>query len=200
LLVAFVVSHMSLAEDTREAVRRRPFLLAALRAGVVNYTAAARSLADEVEGHPESIATALRRFAGSLPEWETDARNARVSMQSSLGTVERSESEAIDSESSSEESASEFESADSNPDALLTVGDTTLAPGEGSLTGVVAAGDVDAGALAHVLGRLHAEDIDVRAAAVAGGSLVVAVERRDGPDAVRVAEEALEAVPSPGEE
>ena len=92
---------MSLAEDTREAVRRRPFLLAALRAGVVNYTAAARSLADEVKGDPESIATALRRFAGSLPEWETDARNARVSMQSGLGTVERSESEARDSESSS---------------------------------------------------------------------------------------------------
>lgn len=176
LAVACVGAHMSLAETTREAARRRPFLLAALRAGVVNYTAAARLLSGEVEGDTESIATALRRFAESLPDRETDARSATVSMQSGLREVdadERPESE----------------------DALLAVGDTLLAPGEGSLTAVVASGDVDSGALCHVLGRLDAAGVEVRAASVAGESLVVAVERRDGPDAVRVVEDALEAVP-----
>ncbi|WP_135826112.1 DUF7523 family protein [Halorussus ruber] len=168
---------MSLSEETREAVRRRPFLLVALRAGVVNYTAAARSLADEVGGDPDSIATALRRFAESLPDYETESRSARVSMRSGLGVVESSESE----------------------EPLLLVGDTALAPGEGSLTGVVAAGEVDADALAHLLGRLRAEGVEVETAAFADDSLVVAVERRDGPDAVRIAEDALEAVPSTGE-
>jgi hypothetical protein len=185
LLVASVVPNMSLSEDTREAVRRRPFLLVALRAGVVNYTAAARSLADEVGGDPDSIATALRRFAESLPDYETDARSARVSMRSGLGVVARDDAETADAETA---------------DALLVVGDTALAPGEGSLTGVVAAGEVDADALAHVLGRLRGEGVEVETAAFAGDSLVVAVDRRDGPDAVRVVEDAVEAVPDYGQE
>ena len=185
---------MSLAEETREEVRRRPFLLAALRAGVVNYTAAARSLADAVEGDPESIATALRRFAESLPDRETDARSARVSMQSGLGTVE--------SAAVGVESADSTPDTDSTPaaDALLVVGDTALAPGEGSLTAVVAEGEVDGDALAHLLGRLRAADIEVETAAFAGDSLLIAVERRDGPDAVRLVEEALESVSSSCEE
>jgi hypothetical protein len=162
---------MSLAEETREAARRRPFLVGALRAGVVNYTAAARFLSEEVGGDPESVATALRRFAESLPDRETEARRARVSMKSGLG---------------------ETEDAD---DALLAVGDTSLAPDAGPLTGILAEGDVDATALGHVLGRLAVEDIEVRAAGVAGEALLVAVERRDGPDAVRLVEDALEAVP-----
>ena len=163
---------MSLAEETREAARRRPFLVGALRAGVVNYTAAARFLSEEVRGDPESVATALRRFADSLPDRETGTRRARVSMKSGLGET------------------------DDVADALLAVGDTAFAPNAGSLTGILAEGDVDATALGHVLGRLAVEDVGVRAAGVAGEALLVAVERRDGPDAVRLVEDALEAVPN----
>ncbi|MFW6382935.1 MAG: DUF7523 family protein, partial [Haloferacaceae archaeon] len=78
---------MSLAEETRAAVRRRPFLLAALRAGVVNYTAAARWLDEAVDGDADSVATALRRFAESLPAYDADSRDARVTMRSGLGEV-----------------------------------------------------------------------------------------------------------------
>ncbi|NHN58621.1 MULTISPECIES: hypothetical protein [Halorussus] len=163
---------MSLAEDTRDTARRRPFLLAALRAGVVNYTAAARYLSGDVDGDIESIATALRRFAESLPDPDPESRTAAVSMKSGLGETEEP------------------------ADALLAVGGTALAPDAGSLTGVVATGDVDARALAHVLWRLDAAGVDVRAAGVAGDGLAVAVERRDGPDAVRVVEDALDAVPA----
>ncbi|MFC7080369.1 DUF7523 family protein [Halorussus caseinilyticus] len=170
---------MSLAEQTREAARRRPFLVAALRAGVVNYTAAARFLSEEVEGDTESIATALRRFAESLPDRETDARDARVSMRSGLGEV---------ADADGAEDANDA-------DPLLAVGGTALAPGAGSLTGVLASGDVDALTLAHALARLHAAGVEVRAAGVADGALLVAVERRDGPDAVRVVEDAVERVP-----
>ncbi|WP_128478271.1 DUF7523 family protein [Halorussus pelagicus] len=184
---------MSLAEETRAAVRRRPFLLAALRAGVVNYTAAARSLAADIDGDADtdSIATALRRFAESLPDRETDSRRVRVSMRSGLGEVPPKSPREIDSES-----AGEAASADADADALLAVGGTHLAPGEGSLTAVLAEGEVDATALAHVLGRLDAADIPVRATGVAGETLLVAVERRDGPDALRIAEDALDTVPS----
>ena len=187
LLVGFVVPRMTLAEATREAARRRPFLLGALRAGVVNYTAAARFLSEEVGGDPESVATALRRFAESLPDHETDDRRARVSMRSGLGEV--------DGVVEARDASDDGENVDV-ADPLLVVGDTALAPDTGSLTGVVATGDVDAAALVHALGRLDAAEVAVRAAGVADETLVVAVERRDGPDAVRIVEDALDAVPT----
>lgn len=164
---------MSLAEETREAVRNRPFLWESLRAGVVNYTAAARFLAEDVDAGTddegvETIATALRRYRESLPQYDESARDARVAMKSRLGTVE------------------------SAADALLTVGDATFAPDSGSLTGVVVNGSVDAGALAGVLARLRTADVTPVAAGGSDGSLVVVVERIDGPDAVRAVESALE--------
>lgn len=67
---------MSVAERTRRAVRADPALYDALRAGVVNYSAAARTL--EVEGDEESIATALRRFADELPERAEGDRRVSV--------------------------------------------------------------------------------------------------------------------------
>ena len=160
---------MSLAAETREAVRARPFLLEGLRAGVVNYAAAARAL--DVADDTEAVATALRRFAERLPEHEVGERRTRVTMHGGLS-----------------------EDAES---PLLAVGDVGIGEGEdGSLTGVLATGDVDASALAHALGVLAANGVDVRAAGVAGESLVVVVERRDGPSALRAVETALEAVPA----
>lgn len=161
---------MTLAAAARAAVRERPFLLAALRAGVVNYTAAARYL--DV-GETEAVATALRRFAEELPERDPTARAVTVTMESGLGPAEGDTG---------------------NP--LLAVGGTGLAAGGGDLTGVLATGEVDPAALAWTLDRLLAAEVDVEAAGVAGDALLVAVPRRDGADAVRVVEEALAGVPS----
>ncbi|MDS0282934.1 DUF7523 family protein [Haloarcula onubensis] len=155
---------MSLAAATRDAVRERPFLYDGLRAGVVNYTAAARLL--DVEGDTDAVATALRRFAQELPDETAGESEARVSMQSGLGRG-------------------------GDGDTLLTVGDTRLCDGGGSLTGIVASGDVSPAALGDVLGRLRAADIAVDAAGVGDETLVVVVERRDGPDALRVVEGAV---------
>jgi len=155
---------MSLAAATREAVRERPFLYDALAAGVVNYTAAARTL--DVDGDTDAVATALRRFADELADGPTHESEARVSMQSGLGRI-------------------------GDGDALLVVGETRLAGGAGSLTGIVASGDVEPAALGDVLGRLRAADIAVEAAGIGDETLVVAVERRDGPDALRVVEGAV---------
>jgi hypothetical protein len=155
---------MSLAAATRDAVRERPFLYDALRAGVVNYTAAARLL--DIEGDTDAVATALRRFADELANGPTHESQARVSMQSGLGRTE-------------------------DTDALLAVGDTCLGSSAGSLTGIVASGDVSAAALGDTLGRLRAADISVEAAGVGDGTLVVVVKRRDGPDALRVVEAAV---------
>ena len=160
---------MSLAAETREAVRARPFLLEGLRAGVVNYAAAARAL--DVADDTEAVATALRRFAERLPERDVGERRARVTMHGGL-------SEDVE-------------------EPLLAVGDVGIGEGDdGSLTGVLATGDVDPAALAHALGVLAANGVAVRAAGVAGESLVVVVERRDGPSALRAVETALEAVPA----
>jgi hypothetical protein len=155
---------MSLAAATRDAVRERPFLYDALRAGVVNYTAAARTL--DVEGDTDAVATALRRFAEELPDGPAHDSEARVSMQSGLGRVD-------------------------GGDALLTVGDTRLGEGAGSLTGIVASGDLEPAGLGAVLGRLRGADIAVEAAGVGDETLVVVVQRRDGPDALRVVEAAV---------
>ena len=158
---------MSLAAETREAVRARPFLLEGLRAGVVNYAAAARALG--VADDTEAVATALRRFAERLPERAVTEPRVRVTMRSGLET-------GVD-------------------DPQFTVGGVDVGEGDGPLTGVFATGEVDAAALAHVRGVLAANGVDVEAAGVAGESLVVIVERRDGPTALRGVETALEAVP-----
>lgn len=178
---------MSLAAETRDAVRARPFLLEGLRAGVVNYAAAARALS--VADDTEAVATALRRFAERLPEREVGERRARVTMHGGLDVVE------VEGASSGA-----GDGVDDVDEPLLTVGG--LAVGEaddesdGSVTAVLATGDVDAAALAHALGVLAANGVDVDAAGVAGESLVVVVARRDGPAALRGVETALSAVPA----
>jgi len=159
---------MSVASQTRKAVRAHPFLRAALRAGVVNYAAAARFL--DV-GEEEAVTAALRRYAEDLPDYEPPvpgAGDARVRMQSGLGPT-------------------------TDPDeALLRVGDTMLAPDAGDLTAVTATGDgVGPRALGHVLGRLDAAGVAVGAAGATDGLALVAVTRRDGPDALRIVEDAV---------
>ncbi|GAB7095858.1 hypothetical protein JCM30237_30120 [Halolamina litorea] len=166
---------MSTAAATREAVREQPFLLYALRAGVVNYTAAAEFL-DDSAGETDAVATALRRFADDLPPFETADVDARVRMESGVGLVEAG-------------------SAEADADPLLSVGGAAVAPDAGSSTAVIAAGEVDVAALASVCGRLDAEDIDTEAAAVADGTLLVVVPRRDGVAALRAVENALDRVP-----
>lgn len=168
---------MTVAERTREAVRAHPFLYHALRAGVVNYTAAARFLD---MGEEETVAAALRRYADDLsdyrpddrPDHRPDDRRVRVNMKSGLDPVDAP-------------------TAAAPGDALLVVGGTALAPGGGSLTGVLATGDVGPAALTDVLARLRVEDIPVEAAGAGAGHLVVAVGRRDGPTALRLVEDAL---------
>lgn len=158
---------MSLAERAREAVRANPFLHEALRAGVVNYTAAARFL-DLGTDDEDAVVAALRRYAEELPAYEASGRQAAVRMESGLGAVDGDADE-----------------------ALLTVGDRSLVPDSGSLTAIVATGAVDGPALGHVLGHLETLDIAVEAAGTAEDSLVVVVSRRDGPDALRAVEKAL---------
>ncbi|QSW98839.1 DUF7523 family protein [Haloterrigena alkaliphila] len=161
---------MSLAAETRRAAESHPFLVAALRAGVVNYTAAARFL--EVEGEIDAIATALRRYAEELPEYETDARDVRVRMESGIGPIDAEGDE-----------------------ALVTVGGTAFGPDGGDRTAIVATGAVDAAALAEVLQRLALEEITPIAAGVGAETLLVVVDRLEGANALRAVDGALDAVP-----
>jgi len=156
--------HMTLAARAREAARAHPFVHEGLRAGVINYSAAARLL--DV-GDEEAVAAALRRYAAELPERDIPNGSPRVTMHSGLGAVEH---------------------GDDGDGELLTVGETTYAENAGSLTGVAATGTIDARSLVRVLARLDAEDVAVEAAAVADGYLVLVVDRRDGPDVVRFVE------------
>ena len=169
---------MSLAAEAREAVRAHPFVLDALRAGVLNHSAAAEWLTDEtdLDGDTEAIATALRRFREDLPAYATAERDVSVSMRSGVGIAEDADQNA------------------KSPDPLLRVGGAVVVD-DGRNTAILATGDVDTGALAAAIHRLAAVDVAVLAAGVAGDVLVVVVGRRDGATAVRVVEAALEEVP-----
>jgi hypothetical protein len=170
---------MSLAADTREAVRARPFLLDALRAGVVNYAATAAWLTSVagLDGDEEAIAAALRRFREDLPTYATAEHAASVSMRSGVGV--------IDGPSAPQEDA----------DVLLRVG-TVAVTDAGDDTVLLVTGDVSARTLAAVLDTLVAVDVSVAAAGVAGDTLLVVVSRRDGATAVRTAEAVLGRVPT----
>jgi len=156
----------SLAARTRDAVRDEPFLFDALRAGVLNYSAAARYL--PVEGERDAIATALRRFGDELDEFEPAGGDVRVSMKSGIGPAAGAE-------------------------PILAVGGVGFAAEGGGSTAIVGSGSVDAGVLRRVLGRLETAGIDVEAAGVTEDALVVVVERRVGADAIRAVEAAVDA-------
>lgn len=157
---------MSLAARTREAAREHPFLIAALGAGVVNYTAAARYLG--VEGETEAVATALRRFAEDLSDPAAPTHGARVRMETGLART------------------------DDPDEALLRVGDETFAAAGGAYTGIVATGEQGVAALATVLSRLAIAEVDVVAAGATDGHLLVVVERRAGANALRAVEGVLQ--------
>ncbi|ELY53853.1 MULTISPECIES: DUF7523 family protein [Natronococcus] len=164
---------MSLASETRRAVDGNPFLVTALRAGVVNYTAAARYL--DVDGETDAVATAIRRYAEELPPYETDARDVRVRMERGITPAP------IDGAK--------------HETALLAVGGTSFRSDGGELTAIAATGDVDATALGAALGRLESDGIEPIAAGVGEGTMMLVVDDRDGVDALRTVEAALEAVP-----
>ncbi|MGM0398598.1 MAG: DUF7523 family protein [Halobacteriota archaeon] len=153
----------SLAAATREAVDAYPFVRDGLRAGVVNFSAAARFL--DVDGGNEAIATALRRYAEELPEIDSRDGGVRVTMQSGIGTGDGS---------------------------ILAVGGVSFAEDAGSLTAIQAHGDVDARLLATVAARLADAAVGVEGVGLTGDSLVVVVERRDGTTALTIVEDAAE--------
>lgn len=160
----------SLAERARAAVDASPSLRDALRTGVVNYAAAARSL--DVDGEEDALATALRRYADELPEYQVRSVRASVSMRSGVGPVDD----------------------ETNEDPLFSIDGLQYGSG-GESTALVASGDVDTTALGAVIHRLAVADITPEAAGVAGDTLVVIVERREGARAIRCVEDALEHVP-----
>jgi Arc/MetJ family transcription regulator len=160
---------MTLAAETRAAVRDDPFLYDALRAGVVNYSAAAEYL--DLDGERSAVVAALRRYAEELPDRDSSARDAPVRMKRGVDEVEDPAS------------------------ALLSVCGVHLGEAGGAKTAVFATGDVGPAALGAALARLRTAGVAVLAAGAREGALAVVVGRRDGPDALRTVESALSSVP-----
>lgn len=157
---------MSIAERTREAVREHPFLYEALRVGVVNYTAAATFL--DV-GETDAVTAALRRYAEELAsegDAETERGSVRVRMESGFGRTDDG--------------------------GVLVVGETGFAPDSGEMTAILATGEIRTATAQRVFGRCAIADVTVEAAGVTDETLVLVVGRRDGPDALRLVEAAVE--------
>jgi hypothetical protein len=194
---------MSLAAEAREAVRKRPAVHRALRAGVVNYRAAAEELA--LDGDPEAVATALRRYAAELDPPATRRVDAPVRMQRGVGLEPAADAgRGGDGDHDAgggggdvdvDVDAGGGDGGGESPEVVVAVGDRRVVRG-GDMTAVRAAGDVDAGACRYALDRLDAASVVVGAAGVVGGELVVVVPRRQGATALRVVEDALSAVPA----
>jgi hypothetical protein len=199
---------VTLAAETRAAIRRRPFLREALRAGVVNYAAAARLL--DVEGEHSAVVAALGRYAEALPDYGESARETRVTMRSGLGeraadperesdaddeSPERGSVDEREDESGSERGRGTENGGEAAAAPLLRVGDRVLVPEAGTRTAILVTGAVDGRVLSCVLARLVVEDRSPVAAGFAGRALVIVVSRRDGPSALRLVESALETIP-----
>lgn len=155
---------MTLAAKAREKAREQPFIHEALKAGVLNYSAAARFL--DI-GDEESVAAALRRYGEEL-EYEREESDLRVTMETGLGQK-------------------------TNGSGLLYIGDTAYVPGEGSLTAILATGSVSLRRFRAVLCRCEAESIDIHAGGVTDETFLVVVDRRDGPETIRLVESVCEA-------
>ncbi|WP_142856571.1 DUF7523 family protein [Salinigranum halophilum] len=164
---------MSLAAEARDAVRRRPFLYDALCAGVVNYRAAADYL--DLDGDPEAVATALRRFAEELDPVDDRGATAAVRMQNGVGYE-------------NEDGVADGHTSD---DVVVGAGDARVTRG-GELTAIRVSGDVDATLLTAVVERCRVQRVLVDAAGVAGDELVLVVPRRQGATALRLAEACVE--------
>ncbi len=152
---------MSIAEEARAGVRAHPFLLEALRAGVLNYSAAARFLGIEDEA---AGAAALRRFADELPAFEPADVPDRIRVTRGVGPIE------------------------DPAEAIVTVDDIALGEDAGEWTAIVAEGGQDARAIARGIARLWAADIDPVATGSDGDQLIVVIERADTANAIRCLE------------
>lgn len=151
----------SIADRTRRAVRERPFLHAALRAGVLNYQAAARSL--DVDGAGDAIATALRRYAADLPP--APSATPTVRMRRNVSLVE-----------------------DTTEPGLLTVGSTSVrTDGDGDATALLLEG-TDIRGFARVTLALDLAESTPLAAAIADGTAVLVVSGDVGTRALRTVE------------
>ena len=158
---------MSLAARTRDAVDRQPWLRRALAAGVVNYAAAAKSL--DVEGDPDAIATALRRYAGELEEPTPAERDARIRLHGDRESVVA--------------------------DGHLPIDPAGTDGGEATVT---ASGEVDGALLSHVLATLAVEGVPVFGAGVDESGLAVIVPAVHGTAALGVVEDAVGTAPASG--
>ncbi|WP_415487561.1 hypothetical protein [Candidatus Hikarchaeum yamanae] len=71
---------MSLAAITRREVRKTPYLYDAIRAGIVNYSAAARML--DLEGQDTAVSVSLQRLNKELPPLEMERIDANITISS----------------------------------------------------------------------------------------------------------------------
>ena len=71
---------MSLAAITRREVRKTPYLYDAIRAGIVNYSAAARML--DLEGQDTAVSVSLQRLNKELPPLEMARIDANITISS----------------------------------------------------------------------------------------------------------------------
>ncbi|MFB6134633.1 MAG: hypothetical protein ABEJ55_06560 [Halanaeroarchaeum sp.] len=153
----------SLAERARTAADAHPFVRDGLRAGIVNFSQAARFL--DVDGEEEAVATALRRYAERLPPIEVPDGSVRVSMEREVGR---------------------------GGGDLLAVDGVEFGSGDGGSTAIQAVGAVDARFVATVLSRLDATIETVEAVAHADDVLVVIVPSRDATTVLTTVEDVAE--------
>lgn len=175
---------MSLAAETRAAARAHPWLMTALRAGIVNYRAAASFL--DIDGDSDSVARALRRFADTLDEFtSTDISGVTVRMHHGVDIV-------------SDDCGVVQQQDESESDILLRVTDDCILTTDGRLSAIIVnnISEISISAFMTALGCVQTEEITITAAGSTRDIFIIVVPREEGANALRSIEAALTVIPT----
>lgn len=206
---------MSLAQDCRETASRYPYVIDALREGIVNYRALARRLKPEVEEHRgdevdiEAVTTALRRYGkdlqeggGRLEEVKRVLSESRVSLRGNVVSITATEIQPVTTESGfihlvRGRNYTTVVTDDRNLEELMENVEGEVVEERHDLTGITVESPEEIaevpGVLSHMVARFMSEGINIVDITSCYTETIIVVEKRDSVKALEVLEEVIEA-------
>lgn len=206
---------MSLAQDCRETASRYPYVMDALREGIVNYRALARRLKPEVEElrggevDIEAVTTALRRYGADLQEGDgrlDDVKRvlseSRVSLRGNVVSITATEIKPSSPDTGffhlvRGRNYTTVVADDRNLNELKESIEGEVVEERHDLTGITVESPEEIaevpGVLSHMVSRFMSEGINIVDITSCYTETIIVVEKLDSVKALEVLEEVIEA-------